>query len=492
MPRGPNLRASGCGYADVEGAEVGKAGAIDNGWLFAENPVAMRRKSFPARRLAVLALMGLAGVAAAPRGDEPPATLPPASSQPAAAPPANPVQEENTEREVMIVLKSGQRVTGVLTSVDDKKLVVRISGINAEFRVMDVERYEFLAPLMERYRDLRAAVGNDPQQIVQLAEWLRERGKYELALSEVDRALEINPEHSASLRLKLELESQILLRAQAKTAPKPAVNPRDIPGGGEAPPRKPNAAEFPMFSQSQVDLMKVYEVDLAERPRVIIPREVMERAMTDHAGHPLSPITQEGREAVLRKSPVEQLDLIFRLQARDLYSQVQVLDMPGSIRRFREDVWGTWLMNSCATTMCHGGTDAGRLVLATRRPNHDLTVFTNLYILQKYKTKEGRPLIDWENPEQSVLFQMGLPREDSQFPHPNAPVGATGRDGWKRAFRDTDEKMFRRSVEWAASMYRPRPDYGIPYTPIRPFEDAGPGAAPAGGSKGGRTEPPPR
>jgi hypothetical protein len=143
--------------------------------------------------------------------------------------------------------------------------------------------------------------------------------------------------------------------------------------------------------------------------------------------------------------------------------------MPGSVRKFREDVWSTWL-NSCATSMCHGGSDAGRLALATRRPNHDQTVYTNLYILQKYRTNDGLPLLNWENPEQSVLFQMGLPREDSLFPHPNAPIGVAGRDGWKRTFRDVDEKMFRRSVEWVRSMYKPRPDYAIPYVPVKPFE----------------------
>ena len=465
-----------------------------------------------------VALVGMSPVAA----DDPPPSIPPGPSAPAAGPDT---EDENAEREVLVVLKSGQRIQGILAKATDRTVEVKVSGITASFPISDVERYEFLPPLMERYRQLRMAVGEDPNQIADLAMWLRERGKYELALSEVDRALVINPEHVDCLRLKLELEQQILLRMQAKKGPKPApaANPGDIPGGGEVNPRRSRIQDFPVLNSAQIELMKVFEVDLSEKPRVVIPREAMIRLMEENVGHPLIPQAKEGRDALLRQSPTEQLDLIFRLQARDLYSQIQVLDMPGAVRKFREDVHTTWL-NSCATLMCHGGSDAGRFVLATRRPNHDQTVYTNLYILQKYRTNDGESLIDWENPEKSPLFQLALPREDSLRPHPHAPLGAAGRDGWKPAFRDTSEKMFKESVDWVRSMYKPRPDYKIPYVPVKPFEPppltpavpkvapvppSGNGPAPApgsgaaapngaggtgtcGGGGGGQGEPPPR
>jgi len=430
----------------------------------------------------------MGGAAAQPAGTtaaSPSAQVVPVSVPSLAEPDVDP------EREVLVILRSGQRITGLLAAATDKTITIKVSGINASFPIADVERYEFLPPLMERYTELRAAVGDDPVQIADLAEWLRDRGRHELALAEIMRALVVSPEHGECLRLKVELEQQILLKSQSKTPapPKPVpdapANAGDTPGGGDAAPRTTRITDFPLLSPAQVDLMKVYEVDLADRPRLVIARETIARLMDDHAGHPLVPVTREGRDAMFRRNPAELLDLMFRLQARDLYAQVQVLDMPTSVRAFRESVHATWLLNSCATNMCHGGNDAGRLVLAHRRPNHDQTVYTNLFILQKYRTRDGRPLLDWENPEKSLLLQLALPREDSLFPHPQSPLGGAGRDGWKRVFRDTDDRLFEKSVQWIASVYKPRPEYPFPYVPMKPFEPppaVKPAAAPAGGA----------
>lgn len=421
---------------------------------------------------ALLALRSGAAIAA----DDPPPAQPPVAPAPATE---SPIEDE--EREAVVTLRSGQRIQGILVKADGQHVVIRVAGIEAPFAAADVERYELLPPLMERYRDLRKAVGDDPDQILAVAQWLREREKYELALAEVERALSHNPEHGPCRRLKHELEQQILLKMRAirPATPKPERE-GDVPGGAEAGPRRPRATDVPLLNASQVALMKVFEVDLAEKPRLVIPREAIDRLLEKHAGHPLLPTTKEGRDALYRKDPAFVLDLIFRVQARDLYPQVQVLDMPGAVRKFRDGVQATWLLNSCATITCHGGTDAGRFVLATRRPNADPTVYTNLLILQRFRTADGKPLIDWEHPERSPLLQLGLPRKDAQIPHPPAPMGASGRDAWKPVFRSTDDRVFERSVDWIRSMYRPRPEYPIEYEPIKPFvAPPPPAAAPA-------------
>ena len=137
------------------------------------------------------------------------------------------------------------------------------------------------------------------------------------------------------------------------------------------------------------------------------------------------------------------------------------------MRLWRKQIHGTWFAGSrgsCASANCHGGQEAGRLYLSNKRTNTDATVYTNFYIADQFTLRDGTPLINYEEPAESPLLQMALPREISRRPHPN--VGRSeGRRGWRSFFRDEDDLRFRRAVEWIKSMYSPHPDYPIGYEP---------------------------
>ncbi|MBC7771883.1 MAG: hypothetical protein H7210_05270, partial [Pyrinomonadaceae bacterium] len=146
----------------------------------------------------------------------------------------------------------------------------------------------------------------------------------------------------------------------------------------------------------------------------------------------------------------------------------QVVDQPRSMKAFRDDVHAGWLINACATTACHGGEEAGRLMLYPNRPRADSSVYTNFLIIDKFRMADGTPLIDYERPERSALLQLGLPREDSIFRHPEVLRGNAGRDAWKANFRDTQDRSYKHTVDWIKLMYHPRPEYPIDYQPPRP------------------------
>ncbi len=137
-------------------------------------------------------------------------------------------------------------------------------------------------------------------------------------------------------------------------------------------------------------------------------------------------------------------------------------------------------MNACSTTRCHGGADAGRLQLRTHRARTDETVYTNFLILDRFKLKDGTPLINHEQPESSPLLHLGLPRNDSLFPHPEAPIGDAGRDGWRMVFRKPSDRQFEQAVHWIKALYQPRPEYPVVYPPYasRPSEVIEPFAEP--------------
>lgn len=406
--------------------------------------------------------------------DDQPAVIPvpdPAPASPAQTPaaptsPAKPAADSDDEPEVIVYTKDGRRFAGLLSASRPEEMVLRVAGVLMTLPTSDVEKYQILPPLLERYRDLKASAGTDPEQLLRIAEWLQARDRFELALTEVNAALKSQPDHSDAKRLKILLEEQIRLKFKAAKPPAPATDPAPNP----IPAAVNRPKNFPTLSPAHVNLIKVYELDLADNPRFLIPRETVERMLNAYAANPLVPSTQEGRDALIRRPANEILSLMFDLRAREFYTEVNVLDQPRSMVAFRDKIARTWLNNSCATTQCHGGTEAGRLVLLNQRPAADIPMYTNLLILSRFKTAKGQPLINWENPERSILLQMGLPRDKAISPHPEVLSGLNDIDAWKPVFRSRTDQPFRDAVAWIKRMRQPRVDWPIDYQPFQPFE----------------------
>jgi hypothetical protein len=395
-----------------------------------------------------------------------PVPEPSVPSRELATKPAAPVPADE-EPEVVVYLKDGRQFSGLLTKSKADQLVLRIGGVQLPFKTEEVERYQVLPPIFERYRSLKAAAGDEPEMILRVAEWLQSRERYELALTEVQRVLTMDATSPDAKRLKLVLEEQIVLKARAA---KPKDDEDEQPEKAADGHKAERPKSFPVLTPAQINLIKVYEIDLRDEPRFMIPRETVEKLLEANAGNPLIPATQEGRDALMRKSASEILALMFDLRAREFYGDVQVFDQPKAIQFFRDGPARTWLNNSCATTQCHGGTEAGRLVLINRRPAADPSMYTNLLILTRFKTSKGQPLINWEDPDRSVLLQMGLPRKQAIFAHPEVLSGVSDADAWKPVFRGKTDPQFRAAVEWIKKMQQPRVEWPVDYTPLQPFE----------------------
>ena len=390
--------------------------------------------------------------------------------QPADPPPA-PVDEPSpplAPDEVIIELIDGRQVTGLLVGETAEALVIRVEGIESRIPRLDIARLDLLPPVLDRYRAMRAAIrDDDAARRLDLAEWLRARDEFGMALFEVEGVLDREPVNGRARRMARLLEQLILLRAKAPTddSQSPGTT-RDDPTAAAAPTR--DQPGIPLLTEDQLNLIKVYELDLEDPPRLLIPREFIDELLERYKVHDLIPLSREGRRALYDAPPAEIVNLLFQLRARELYPRVRVLGQPEAMSLFRDTVHRTWLMNSCATSRCHGGAEAGRLQLATERTNADRTVYTNFLILERFRVPdpegaapEGVPLINYDNPSRSPLLQMGLPGEISLYPHPSL----IGRDAqrFRPVFRSTTDAPFRDAVAWLESMYRPRPDYPVNY-----------------------------
>lgn len=367
--------------------------------------------------------------------------------------------------EVRVYLRTGKQLSGTLVEITDTHISIKIEGTSIPIRypLAEVEHREILPPFRERYRVYRDTVDpEDPDQILALAQWLEDHGKLTLAFAQVERALALNPRHPEALRLRDFLHARIKLRLMSARDRDDDADEDSDDTQRDDP--KPEPRVFPVLDEQQINLIRVYEIDLDARPRVIIDRDTIRRLIEQHAASPLVPNSREGREALLRAPDHEVLDLMFRLQARDFYDQVRVLSDPPALRAFRDDINRGWLVNRCAHHGCHGGLDAAAApVFADTRPTSDPSVYTNFLIIERSRLSTGEQLINYADPERSPLLQIALPRDISLHPHPEVPRGASGRDAFRPAFDSPDDRKFRAAVEWVNALYRPRPDYPIDY-----------------------------
>ena len=400
------------------------------------------------------------------------------SAQPESAPVPEPEKPEQVEEpepapdespqagdEVTIEYRDGRRLTGLYAYEDDSFVTITISGVEVNIPQSEIEFVIDLGTPIERYHQMRPAISDDnAPRLVTLAKWLQSHRLYREGLSEVELALDADPTNLEGWRLKRELEGQVAMLDAQTDGESPSRSRtderlRDSRTNRDELREKIEASnEFDMLDDRQVNLMKVYEINLNDPPPIRISIETVERFMLQYVDHPLVPDSREGRKAFIRKSPEQILDVMFRARAREFYGDVEIMGHPESVRVYRDRVQAGWLVNNCATSRCHGGPGVGNLWLVNRRPRSDAATYTNLLVLERTTLDDGTPLIDYERPANSPLLQLGLPPDDSAFAHPEVL-------GWRPAFRSRDARAFQYSVSWINSMYKPRPDYSIEYVP---------------------------
>ncbi len=410
--------------------------------------------------------------------EEPPAKPGPKDTNPDVGTPAPQIVQPVDGGELIeavVYLKDGRRLAGFLHSRDEKETVLRIEGVKSPVAESLIERVEILQSVAERYRLLREAIGNDDvDRLVLLCQWLLARKQYDLALKELEPIVKKHPESVEAKRLKTQVEQQLVVdQASAEARLRRGEVPVGTPGASGS--GKPS---FPTLLADDINLMRVFQVDLDNPPKMVIPREMINEMIRKYADRPQIPSTEEGREAMYRQRSGQILRTAFELKARELYGMARVLEDPKPIKVFREDVWRGWVLNSCATSRCHGGEEAGRLWLLNAKTNAEATVFTNLMILHKFKLADGTPLINYEKPAESPLLQLALRPEASKMAHPRVdPVGRA--EKFRPVFASAEERRFQETVEWIKSMYVPQGrEYPIKYDPPVPAGAKGIGSEP--------------
>lgn len=436
----------------------------------------------PSLWLLVLLALGVAAVLAVVRQHD---AVPPAAVSLAAPQEARPADPETLRAKaetqlagdlgrrapIRLVLRDGRSQDADLLEETAAEVTVSIGGVRRVFRQSQIERLVRLPDLATRYRQWRAQIDDDDVvQLEQLVDWLVGKELYHVAHFEISRLVERRPRDT---RLRAMLKT---IRGQTRLF--------ERRGMGVKPERAEGPEPLPLLTPEQINLIRVFELDLLDPPRLRIPRDVVQRFLVAYRDDPRLPQTPEGRVALAAAEPERILRLMFELQAREFYGQVVVQQDPKSMRLFRQDV-RRWLVPGCATSRCHGGAEAGQLRLERRRASSEPGAYTNFLILQRFRLADGTPLIDFEQPERSPLLHLGLARDRSRYPHPEIPRDEGPGDAWKPVFRTVDDPDWRNTTAWIRSLYQPRPEYPIEYPPAGSDAGATEGPADPAGRGGG-------
>lgn len=379
-------------------------------------------------------------------------------------------------------LLNGQTREGVILEDGFEHVVLEIEGIRTQFKREDVDFIELRPTVQQRYERFKEQLSRDrPEQHLLLCEWLFEQRMYDEARAELNELMSYHPTAEATKLMRI-VDAQIELRERTKRAEETGRADERRRRLEEARARRA-AMEAKLLSENDVNLIRVYEIDFRRPPRVAVSRDLIAELIEKYSEQPEMPATKRDKDALYRQDPLEIVELIFELRARDLYPQIKVLSEPYALNVFRRRVHNTWLMNTCATSGCHGGPDAGRLQLFNENSAEERVRYTNLLILERLELDPEWPLINYDDPEQSLIIQYGLPRNMARKPHPDVP-------GWRPAFRDRDDRLVAETVRWIELMLKPRVEYPVALDPIllkKPDGDRG-GPKPASGDEGKAAE----
>ncbi|WP_221435316.1 hypothetical protein [Algisphaera agarilytica] len=348
---------------------------------------------------------------------------------------------------VRLQTDDGNVYRGELIRQTAEVVVLNVEGIDASFDQEDIAVFEILESPEQLYQRRRAELAKDDLAgRLALAREMRDLDALrwaKLELMSLDRDF---PEHPV---VRDELAIVEAHQRLAQTRADDADNPRrDLP---RRPERRGEVEGDEFLSSRQINLIKVYEVDLSTEPRIVISDETLDSFFQKYSDNRLVPTGRRDRGAFKRLDGHEQLDLMFRVQARDLYDQVDVRQEPTPLARFRRTVNPQYVARYFAPTFGHG--EIPGLSLFNKRPEDEAEAYTNFYRLTQFRY-EGTPMIDRANPKLSLMLQWGLARESARFPAPDIP-------GWKPAFSSTDDTEYQRYVDWIDSLFKEDLDYGI-------------------------------
>ncbi|MBI1370435.1 MAG: hypothetical protein GC162_17505 [Planctomycetes bacterium] len=350
-------------------------------------------------------------------------------------------------------------------------MVINVAGIETTFPRTQVAQVNVVLSLAEEFQQKRAAIEDTNYDArFDLARWVYDHKTaeaYKLSLAELNSIIDAKPDYQKAKLLRDVVMERMKLEPTTGTKPEPTT-----PTGPKPEPTPTEPGEKNLLTKDQINLVRVYEVQLANKPRIAqLAPDVVAELYKNYRDNPnFQPYLGRDGEAKFKNlQGYEQLKVLFDLRARELYEKVQIREEPETLQDFRTKIHPTYVVRYCGR--CHTQGKAPGLDLYTQSVSSDPVIYTNLLILRR--TMVGPfSIINKTEPAKSTFLQFGLPEKDAITPHPKVP-------GWRQFFTGPSDPRYTEMVKWIGSLYGESQDYPIDFSPPVPPKPATPPAAPA-------------
>jgi hypothetical protein len=256
------------------------------------------------------------------------------------------------------------------------------------------------------------------------------------------------------------------------TAPKPATppttNPSATPPATQPAGPTSRTSEPPkrMVTADEINRIRQLEWSQKEPINVFVDRDVVEKYLSNNPN-----MTRQE----FARLPKEQQAIDIMNDRPDLASGIHMRADPKPIADFHQKIQRI-LQQGCAVAGCHGGTNSKGGNFYLYNGDTPPVYVTNYLTLQTFapKVKDVQmPLIDRQNPENSLLLQYMLPPEVAVTPHPAAPP-------YKGMVKTSKDPRYQAVYGWLQELNPLLPNYDIDLTKEPPKKDTG-----RGGARGG-------
>ena len=349
-----------------------------------------------------------------------------------------------------VYLHDGRVIRGVIVKNELEEVILSLHGIHISFAGDDVNTVIPDRPFEQVYVELLERLDLDNEKHLEsLILWLLKRDKPKIAEAHLQATTSTHPTINR-------LQMTVRARLGTKTTTPQSKDTNQI--SHEVASRVLGK----LLSDEEVNLIRVYEIDLNDPPALVISPQTRQRFINLYGSNPIFP--PDIRKKICTLSDLEVFKLMRALNAKELYDEVFVVEEPRSLANFRQYVHDTWLVNRCGTLMCHGGYDSGRFLIRTEPRYKASSRYANLLMLDRLVVDTRWPLLNYENPERSLIIQYALPRNEALKPHPETPL-------WEPAMRLQRNNSYDSTIRWIKSMRQlPRPNYPIEF-PVEMPED---------------------